>query len=262
MLSNVLTTLENLVATLVLETSEEDPPASPAEAQAAPAADETLEESPKEEPKQEEKVPMAVVKEVRKEAANYRTQLRTLEKQYEELKADREKEVQEAELAKLEGIERYQKESEILKEQLAAADAANVLQTARNDTMVKEAAIRDAASKLKFHNPGDAAKMVDMKNIGIDDGKVDTTAVEEAVQSLAQSQSYLIQGITDGSFGGPTNPKPSDEEIPGPNVKFTDVQAIAKLKDQARSERGKGNAAASLMLMNQVYELEHPIKSE
>jgi len=252
----MLRTLENLIAMVVLEIPLEDPPASQAEAPAAPAADKTPDESSNEEPKNEETVKMSDLRAVRKESAAYRTKLRALEAEKEEWVAARNKEIEDAEVAKLEGTERLAKEKEILQTQLDAATRSNADQMARNDRMAKEGAIRDAASRFDFHNPGDAAKMINMNNIGIDDGTVDSAAVEEAVQSLAKSQSYLVKGLSDESFGGPTNPKPPENQIPAPKVRLSDEARIASMRKEARELQARGDGRKSLEILNKITDME------
>ena len=102
------------------------------------------------------------------------------------------------------------KESDRLRAIAAEAESRAAALKRRADTVVKHAAVINAASALGFYNPEDASRIIDVKHIEIDDDdNVDTKMVDEIVRALAESKPYLIkeQSGSQNMVGfGPTNP--------------------------------------------------------
>lgn len=59
-----------------------------------------------------------------------------------------------------------------------------------------------ASNKIAWHNPSRALQMADLSEVSIDeDGKVDTKALEKALENLAKSDAYLVKSKDDGDEG-------------------------------------------------------------
>jgi hypothetical protein len=203
-------------------------------------------------------VPISELRKVRAEAAKYRRRLRQLESEIQ-------KERKAVELSKMEETDR-------LKAIAAEAEAkANALKK-RADAVAKQTAVITAASGLGFHNPRDAAAMVDLRQIEADDdGNVDEEKANELVKSLAESKPYLIRGDENeipayagmgagrNTFSvGPSNP-PSDT-WPKPKLRSRDL--IDRFRRQSREALESGKVAAAVKLYNRAWEMERGIKKK
>jgi hypothetical protein len=194
----------------------------------------------------ERRVPISDLRKVRSEAAKYRKQLRQLESEIEE-------ERKKAELAKMEETDKLRAIAE------EAETKARSLKK-RADGIAKQAAIINAASALGFYNPRDAASIVDLSQIEVDDdGNVDAEAINEMVCSLAESKPYLIKGQQNSQEAtgfGPTNP-PS---VSWPKAKLRAQDRVEQLKQKSSELMRKGNMAAAVKLYNRAWEKERGIK--
>jgi len=198
-------------------------------------------------------VPISELRKVRAEAAKYRKRLRQLESRME-------KEKREAELAKMEETDR-------LKAIAEEAEAKAKALKERADVVAKRAAIINAASALGFHNPKDAASIIDLGQIEVnDDGTVDEEKTNELVRLLAESKPYLI-GRQDGDTGGapalpggfgPTNPPSSN----WPRPKLRSKDQIEQLKQQSSEAMRSGKMAAAVRLYNRAWEMERGMKKK
>jgi len=199
----------------------------------------------------ESTVPITELRKVRAEAAKYRKRLRQLESRME-------KEKREAELAKMEETDR-------LKAIAEEAEAKAKTLKERADVIAKRAAIINAASALGFHNPRDAASLIDLGQMEVnDDGTLDEEKTNELVRLLAESKPYLI-GRQDGDVGGtpalpggfgPTNPPSSN----WPRPKLRSKDQIDLLKQQSSETMRSGKVAAAVRLYNRAWEMERGIK--
>ena len=194
----------------------------------------------------EPRVPISELRSVRVEAAKYRKQLRYLESKIE-------KDQKTAELANME-------ESDRLKAIAEEAEAKAKSFEERADTIAKRAAIINAASIFGFHNPKDAASIVDMEQIEVDnDGTVDDGKLNELVKSLAESKPYLIktqQDSRDMAGFGPTNPPSSN----WPKPKLRTKDQIDLLKQQSREVMRTGRMLDAIKLYNRAWEIGRDIK--
>lgn len=194
----------------------------------------------------ESTVPISELRKVRAEAAKYRKRLRQLESKME-------KEKKEAELAKMEETDRLKA---IAEEAEAKAKALKEMA----DVVAKRAAIINTASALDFHNPKDAASIIDLGQIEVnDDGTVDEEKTMELVKSLMESKPYLIKGQQDSqdmAGFGPTNPPSSN----WPRPKLRTKDQIDRLKQQSSEAMRSGKVAAAVRLYNRAWEMERGIK--
>ena len=194
----------------------------------------------------EQKVPMSDLRKVRSEAAKYRKRLRQLEGEIEE-------ERKRAELSKME-------ETDKLRAIAEEAEAKSRTLKKRADVIAKQAAVISVASALGFHNPKDAAAIVDLSQIEVDDdGNVDSEVMNEIVYSLAESKPYLIkeQRANQEMAGfGPTNPPPAS----WPRPKLRGQNRLDQLKQKSGELMKSGNMGAAIKLYNQAWEKERGIK--
>ena len=192
------------------------------------------------------KVPISELKKVRSEAAKYRRRLRELEG-----KTNREK--RESELSKME-------ETDKLKAIATEAETKAYRLKERADKLCKQSAVINAASAIGFHNPKDAASIINIGRIEVDDeGVVDDEKVNELVKSLAESKPYLVRGQQDSQnmVGfGPTNPPSASS----PKPKFRVNDQIDMLKQQSNEAMQGGRMADAVRLYNQAWEKERDIK--
>lgn len=88
---------------------------------------------------------------------------------------------------------------------------AEKLATARDEALKKAQAATDRAVKaevksvardLKFRDPADALRLVDLSELADDDGEVDDAAVTKALKKIARDKPYLISSGTSGPSGG------------------------------------------------------------
>ncbi len=191
-------------------------------------------------------VPISELRKVRSEAARYRKRLRDLENRIK-------REQKEAQLAKMEETDR-------LKAIAEEAEAKAKAFKKKAEAVAKRAAVINAASALDFHNPKDAASIIDIEQIEAeDDGTVDEERVNELVRSLAESKPYLIKE-QDGSLFpagfGPTNPPSSNWPKPKSRAK----DRIDGLKEQANAAIRSGRVAEAVKLYNQAWEMERGIR--
>jgi len=195
---------------------------------------------------EEPNIPISELRKVRGEAARYRKRLRQLEGQVE-------KNQKEAELAKMKETDRLKAIAE------EAESRANALKM-RADMIAKRAAIINAASSLDFYNPKDAASIVDLDQIDVDDdGNVNAEKINEMVKSLAKSKPYLVKKQDDGqdmADFGPTNPASSS----WPKPKFRTKDQVFRLKQQSDEAIRNGKVARAVKLYNQAWERERGTK--
>ena len=102
-----------------------------------------------------ETVPMSELRKVRKEAEKYRLRLRTLEQQ----------QTDDAEAAKRAAMT----ETDRLKAETQAAEAKVISMKAHSDNVLRRSAIINAASVANFQNPQDAAKLLEISELDVDD---------------------------------------------------------------------------------------------
>ena len=210
-----------------------------------PDEEDALDEAMADEP-EEPKVPISELRKIRAEAAKYRKQLRQLES-----KVAREQKA--SELAKMEETDR-------LKAIAEEAEARAKTLKEKADIIAKRAAIVSVASALNFYNPQDAASMVDLGQIEIDDdGTVDEKEINELVKSLVESKPYLVRGQSDSqdmAGFGPTNPASSN----WPKPKFRTKDQIDRMKQQSNEAMRSGRVSEAVRLYNQAWEMERGIK--
>jgi len=141
-------------------------------AEQEPAMGENDAQSP-EELKAELEAARAALHKANKEAASRRKALEAFEAKEEERR--------QAEMSELEKAQAKIAELE--------AERANAQQEITN--MRIRTALTAAATQLNFHNPDDAAEMVDWSGLSVEDGKVE--GVEQAVKQLVKDRPYLIK---------------------------------------------------------------------
>ncbi|MGQ9610343.1 MAG: phage scaffolding protein [bacterium] len=196
-------------------------------------------ETEAEEPK-ESMVPISELRKVRAEAAKYRKELQSLRLRIEE-------ENRRAEISKMEEIDRLRAK---------ASEAESQVQVLKDklNKMIKETAIINAASSQGFYNPKDAASMIDINQIEIDDtGTIDENVVNELVKELAESKPYLKKESSILSYG-PTNPPPQSGRWPKP--KLTLANQIEQMKQQSRELTRMGRVVEATRLYNKAWEME------
>jgi len=183
-------------------------------------------------------VPIAELRKVRHEAANYRKELEALKTQ---AYAEKEK----LRLASLGDVARAQ---ELLKK--VESDNDN-LRKSMNRIQV-ETAITSLAGTLGFTAPDDVMKFIDLESVKDEQGNVDDSKIEAAVKDLAEKKPYLRSGQK--NFGGPTNPKPPDEQFPGAKPRLTDKNTIASLRQQATDLMRQGRMVEATKIYNTAWE--------
>jgi hypothetical protein len=196
----------------------------------------------------EPNVPISELRKVRAEAAKYRKRLRHLENKMEEEKRN-------VELAKMEETDR-------LKAVAAEAEARVEKLRKRADIIAKRAAVINAASALGFHNPEDAASIVDLSEMTIDDdGNVNDEKVSDLVKTLANNKPYLLKTMPDDqdiADFGPTNP--ASGKFPRPKSRLGDQ--IDQMKIKAKEAMKGGRISTAVKLYNQAWEKERDIKKK
>lgn len=112
-------------------------------------------------------------------------------------KAERERrEAAEAEL------ERIRRESMSEQERAVAEARDAALRTA--NTRLRRAEVLLVASERRFHDPEDAAALIDLDSIDVDeDGNVDRQAVRDAIDELLERKPHLIASDESSSNGSP-----------------------------------------------------------
>lgn len=126
------------------------------------------------------------VKTLRKEAASWRTKLRAAE--------EAEEQRQRAEMTEL---ERLKADLEAERQARAAAEQQRKAQLVRTQVIA-------AAARLKFNDPTDAVRYLEMDQLEVgDDGTVD--GLEEMLVSLLKAKKYLREQDLAGTIS-PTNP--------------------------------------------------------
>jgi len=191
---------------------------------------------------QEPRIPISELRKVRAEAAKYRKQLRQLESKVA-------KEQKASEFAKMEETDR-------LKAIAEEAEAKAKALKEKADAIAKRAAIISVASVLNFHNPQDAASMVDFDQIEVDDGTVDEKEISELVKSLVESKPYLVRENQEVAGFGPTNPASNN----WPRPKFRTKDQIDRMKQQSNEAMRSGRVSEAVRLYNQAWEMERGIK--
>lgn len=97
----------------------------------------------------------------------------------------------------------------------AERDALSTKATAATARAIK-AEIKAAASTLKFRDPGDAARLLDLDDLTDADGEVDEDAINTALKKIAKNKPYLLAetiatksgadfSAGTGTGGGPTS---------------------------------------------------------
>lgn len=203
-------------------------------------------------------VPLSDLKEVRSEAAKYRRQLRALEAKVDESAKTKEKADAQADIDKLEGLEKEQALTAEANKQLAEATATIATKEAQIKAQAIGAAVYSAANAAGFESPEDAGALLDLGGIEVTDGEVDAEEINELVKELAESKSYLLKGeVEEMGNTGPTNP-PNKKGIP--NASFTSKDDILRLKKLANEGMAKGNMNSAITLYNQAWEKERGVK--
>jgi hypothetical protein len=191
-------------------------------------------------------VPISELRRVRFEAAKYRKRLRQLEQVMEEKQKA-------SKLAKM-------KETDRLKAIAAEAEAKAVALKRRADSVAIQAAIVNAASAQGFYNPEDASRIINKKQIELDnDGNVNAGQVDQMVRMLAESKPYLVkEQMRNQSMAdfGPTNPASSSR----PKPKDYSQGKIEQLKQQAGEFMRSGRMSSAIKLYNQAWEKERSTK--
>ena len=188
-------------------------------------------------------VPISELRKVRSEAAKYRRRLRQLENEYG-------KEQEAAENAKTE-------ELESLRALVEESEAKAEVFKRSAEALAKRAAVINAASIVGFHNPEDAASMIDPEQVEIDvDGTVKLEDLNEMVRLLAESKPYLVKQQSNSFRFGPTN-TPSDK---WPKPKLRTKDRISNMKRDSVEAMKKGRVTEAIKLYNQAWENERGIK--
>jgi hypothetical protein len=127
--------------------------------------------------------------------------------------------------------------------------------------MVKESAIISAASALGFYNPRDAASMIKLSQIEVNEaGGVDEEVVIELVKELGESKPYMLKVPNEGMVAsyGPTNPSPPKGNWPKP--KLTTANQIEQLKQRSRELTRQGKVVEATRLFNRAWEMEYGLQ--
>ena len=244
---------------MVLTAGADDPPGDDPPADDPPADDPPDEDDPPDD--KDEKVPIADLRKIRAEAAKYRKQLRTLEAKVDESAKTQEKAAAQAEIDKLDGLEKEQALTAEANKRLAEANAIIAQRDDRIKAQAIGTAVYSAANAAGFASPEDAGALLEsqLSDIEVTDGEVDPEEINDLVNTLAESKSYLLKGDTEDESNnvGPTNPV----NMKGvPKAKFTGTDEIQKLKKQANEGMAKGNMNSAISLYNQAWEKEHGVK--
>jgi hypothetical protein len=80
-------------------------------------------------------------------------------------------------------------------------DEAQKRAQAATDRAVK-AEVKSVARDLKFRDPADALRLVELSELADEDGEVDETAVTKALKKIAKDKPYLVANETAGRSGG------------------------------------------------------------
>lgn len=136
--------------------------------------------------------------------------------------------------AKLDEIEAANKtEAEKLQ---AKAEQAEKKAKAATDRAVK-AEVRSVARDLKFVDPADALRLVDLSELADDDGEVDEAAVTKALKKVAKDKPYLLKGeggASGGDFtGSPGAAASIDQQIADAEKNRDFARAIALKRQKA-----------------------------
>lgn len=220
-----------------------DPIATPPDAEIIP---EPADPAPEPIDDKLETVPMSELRLVRKEAAKYRTQLRDLQQ----------KQADDAEAAKQADMT----ETDRLKAVAQAAEAKVISMKAHSDNVLRRSAIINAASVLNFQTPADAAGLLDISELDVDEaGNIDSQQVDELVKALAEERPYLLKSSSADRAAefGPTSPPSKDG--PRPHNLTTTIQ-IDKLRQESKALMDQGKVHSAMTLHNRMWELERGIK--
>lgn len=187
-------------------------------------------------------VPMSELSKVRAEAAKYRTQLRDAQNAAKVAEDARK-------MADLSEIDMLKETARL------EAEKYNTLKLS-SENVLKRSAIINGAAAAGFQNPEDAANMLDLSAIDVDDqGRINPQQVVEAIKALAQEKPYLLRqaGTPPGDFGptSPGNPQ-------APTHHLADVGEIEKMKARALQLTRDGNVPAATKLINRVFEMQRP----
>ena len=206
----------------------------------------------------EEMVPIADLRKFRAEAAANRKEAVTLQAKLDSVTKAQEKATADAEIAKLEGIEKEQARTAQVEKDLADANATITAKDAKLTADAINTAVYRAANDAGFESPEDAPALLDLSGIEVNDGEIDQDEIDELVKTLADSKPYLLkEQIPEDAMGGPNNP-PNPKG--GPKVRLTGVAEIEKLKQQSAEARERGDMVTATQLYNRAWEQERGVK--
>ncbi len=206
----------------------------------------------------EEMVPIADLRKFRAEAAENRKEAVALQAKLDAVTRAQEKATADAEIAKLEGIEAEQARTAQALKEVAEANATIATKDAKLKADAINTAVYRAANAAGFHDPADAAPLLDLSGIDVTDGEVDTEQITELVNTLAETSSYLLKDEESQEQNtGPSNPA----NPKGPKVKFTGKDEAERLKQQSGEARERGDMVAATKLYNRAWEMERGVKS-
>lgn len=163
-------------------------------------------------------------KKLHDEAAKYRNQAKKVQKQLDDLKAEREKELREADDAKKSDLEKAQRDLNEANERISKLEATSAIQSA-------ELQFFKSGAAAQFQDPADALKFLDLKSLEKDDdGVITPKAMKEAADELLKSKSYLGRKPGDGEEGSEEEPPtmPSGRETNGTKKKSADRATLEK----------------------------------
>ena len=93
------------------------------------------------------------------------------------------------------------------------------------------AEVKSVAAGLKFQDPGDALRMLDLDDFADDSGEVDDAAVLAALKAIAEKKPYLLAGSTMvGKSGGQVTGGGTTKQSDDPQQRARDYYAAAATK--------------------------------
>jgi len=207
---------------------------------------------PAEPPEDNQTVPITDLRKANSEAAGWRTKLREAEAENAKLLEEKKKAVEDAKLAELGEVEKYQTIATQAQADTAAAQEIAANAASSMAQMAKQQAVFNVAAAAGFHHPNDAVLHLDLAEIDMPDGKIDMEKVTELINTLAESRADLLsEAPPDGSFG-PTNPP--GPQPPGP--KLINQNAIDKMKADSKALMRTGRMNEAIKLYNTAWEKE------
>lgn len=126
------------------------------------------------------------------------------------LRKDAERRAKENEAAKQRADELEQaSQSDTEKAVTAARREAAAETMAKAHGMLRSAEARAVAAELRFQDPRDATVLIDLSDVQVaDDGTVDTAAITERLQKLAEAKPYLVAAEKPADPPPPAGPRP------------------------------------------------------